>query len=454
MGCIQIKKLNDNEIIKSNNIENHNYNPNNKLETNPNKNDENLILLNNNLLNKKQEKKCDKQITKKTNNKTLNETKQEITEINKTETSKNKSDYNNKITKAEISETDKKKIETSLQNHFLFKNKSQNILSNIINSLQMQNLPPNTILFKKGDKGNYFYIIKEGNLEIIAEYGKKILNQDETFGELALIENKERTATVKSINYCILYLLNGKIFREIVSKINEDELLERLNFLKAISIFNVLNNVHLNSIALGMLKCEFEKGQMILYEGDVGQSIYIIKSGSVKCFKGDKEVRFLGPKNFFGESAVLFNTNRSLNVLVEENTVCYQISESLLIDIIGEEFKNVIISYLSKVSLKNSKYMKILSNEIFFEKVLENYHLKTFNNNDIIYDCKKKMIIINFMLLFMGILLMKIMGKFWQVEINYLVKNILKKIQIQILILYQKMNVGQLNLIGMKFFQN
>jgi CRP-like cAMP-binding protein len=388
MGCIQIKKLNDNEIIKSNNIENYNYNPNNKLETNPNKNDENLILLNNNLLNKKQEKKCDKQITKKTNNKTLNETKHEITETKKQEIPINKSEFN-KITKAEISEIDKKKIENSLQNHFLFKNKSQNILSNIINSLQMQKLQPNTILFKKGDKGNYFYIIKEGNLEIIAEYGKKILNQDETFGELALIENKERTATVKSINYCILYLLNGKIFREIVSKINEDELLERLNFLKAISIFNVLNNVHLNSIALGMLKCEFEKGQMILYEGDVGQSIYIIKSGSVKCFKGDKEVRFLGPKNFFGESAVLFNTNRSLNVLVEENTVCYQISESLLIDIIGEEFKNVIISYLSKVSLKNSKYMKILSNEIFFEKVLENYHLKTFNNNDIIYDCKK-----------------------------------------------------------------
>jgi hypothetical protein len=207
MGCIQIKKLNDNEIIKSNNIENHNYNPNNKLETNPNKNDENLILLNNNLLNKKQEKKCDKQITKKTNNKTLNETKHEITETKKQEIPINKSEFN-KITKAEISEIDKKKIENSLQNHFLFKNKSQNILSNIINSLQMQKLQPNTILFKKGDKGNYFYIIKEGNLEIIAEYGKKILNQDETFGELALIENKERTATVKSINYCILYLLN------------------------------------------------------------------------------------------------------------------------------------------------------------------------------------------------------------------------------------------------------
>ncbi len=389
MGCIQVKKLNDNEIVKSNYIENKNYNCNNILETNANKKENNLILNNNLLNNKQDEQKTEKQILKKTNNKILNETKQEINKIKKDEIPINKSEYNNKITKAEISETDKKKIESSLQNHFLFKNKSQNILSNIIDLLEMQKLQPNTTLFKKGDKGNYFYIIKEGNLELIAEYGKKILKKDETFGELALIQNKERTATVKSINYCILYLINGKLFREIVSKINEDELLERLNFLKAISIFNVLSNVHLNSIALGMLKCEFEKGQMILYEGDIGQSIYIIKYGSVKCFKGEKEVRFLGPKDFFGESAVLFNTNRSLSVTVVENSICYQISESLLIDIIGEEFRNVIISYLSKVSFKNSKYMKLLSHEIFFGKILENFNLKTFNNKDIIYDCEK-----------------------------------------------------------------
>ena len=47
-----------------------------------------------------------------------------------------------------------------------------------------------------------------------------------------------------------------------------------------------------------MLKCEFEKGQMILYEGDIGQSIYIIKYGNVKCFKGEKQVRFLDQEIF------------------------------------------------------------------------------------------------------------------------------------------------------------
>ena len=270
----------------------------------------------------------------------------------------------NKIYKAEISDVDKLNIRQSLQNHFLFKGKSPQIINNLIEKLEMMKLNAGTILFNKGDKGNYFYIIKEGKLELITEYGNKLWKADETFGELALIENKKRTATVKCVEKCILYLLNGKLFREVVTKLNEGELKERLNFLKAVSIFNVLDNNNLNAIAVGMLKCEFDVGQTIVYEGDVGQSIYIIKSGSVKCFKGETQVRILGSKDFFGESAVLFNTNRSLSVLVVEKTICFQVSESFLIDCLGNDYKNVIISSITKEALKNSKYMKRESKSI------------------------------------------------------------------------------------------
>ena len=399
MGCgiinnchpFQMNNL-DNPIYKTNQTE-----INNKREENQTINNE---IINKGIKENKNEKESNENDIKlKINNKIENDN-QEIKQTAENEIIKLK--YNNKITKAEISEEDKKKIQISLQNHFLFKNINESIISNIIELLQMQKLQPNITLFNKGDKGNYFYIIKKGKLELIAECGKKILNQDETFGELALIENKARTATVKSIDYCILYLINGKLFRETVSQINEGELLERLNFLKAISIFNVLDNVHLNSIALGMLKCEFDKGQTILYEGDVGQSIYIIKYGKVKCFKGEKEVRFLGPRDFFGESAVLFNTNRSLSVLVEEKSVCYQISESLLIDIIGEEYKNIIIYSISKVSIRKSQYMKILANEMFFNKILDNCVLKTFNNKDVVYDIKNPNAFNKFFILISG----------------------------------------------------
>ena len=293
------------------------------------------------------------------------------------------------IVKAVISDSDKILIKQSLQNNFLFKNKNPQIINQIIDSLEMRNLVKGTTLFKKGDKGNYFYIVKEGKLELITEYGSKILNQDDNFGELALIENKKRTATVKCLENCTLYLLNGKIFREIVSKANEGELKERLIFLKATSIFNVLDNNHLNSLALGMLKCEFNVGQTILYEGDIGKSIYIIKEGCVKCFKGEKQVRLLGPKDFFGESAVLFNINRSLSVLVVENTICYQVSETLLIECLGNDFKQVIISSITKEAFRNSKYMKMLTNPNYFNKIFECCKFNLYENNDILIERNK-----------------------------------------------------------------
>ena len=340
MGCINLKK--NNEIIKS--------------RIPPNENFDNLI--NQEQINKKDEKNDVPKVliinTNNNNNLGLNNENiisnypknfsnmgksenKDLQNINNS-SNKNSSSKNielkkkNKIFKAEISDVEKLNIRQSLQNHFLFKGKSPQIINNLIDKLEMMKLNAGTILFNKGDKGNYFYIIKEGKLELITEYGNKLLKADETFGELALIENKKRTATVKCVEKCILYLLNGKLFREVVTKLNEGELKERLNFLKAVSIFNVLDNNNLNAIAVGMLKCEFDVGQTIVYEGDVGQSIYIIKSGSVKCFKGETEVRILGSKDFFGESAVLFNTNRSLSVLVVEKTICFQVSESFLID--------------------------------------------------------------------------------------------------------------------------
>ncbi len=100
-----------------------------------------------------------------------------------------------------------------------------------------------------------------------------------------------------------------------------------------------------------MINCEFEKGQMILYEGDIRQSIFIVKYGSDKCFKGIKEVKILGSRDFL-EKAVLFNTNRSLSVTVIEISICYQISESLLIDIIGEEFRKLLFLFWVKFLLR------------------------------------------------------------------------------------------------------
>ena len=92
----------------------------------------------------------------------------------------------------------------------------------------------------------------------------KYLKDGDTFGELALIQNGKRTATAVTIENCELFVLNGVTFREILKKINETDLNEKMNLLKSNALFSVLGNNKLKAISNIMIKCTF-KGGIIFY---------------------------------------------------------------------------------------------------------------------------------------------------------------------------------------------
>ena len=135
---------------------------------------------------------------------------------------------------------------------------------------------------------------------------------------------------------------------------------------------------------MGMLKCEYEIGQSIVIEGDIGKSLFIIKSGTVKCFKGEVMVRELREKDYIGESAILFEKPRSLSIFASTKTTCYQISQSVLIDNIGVNYKKVILTSISKEALRKSKYMKIFEDDYYFQKIFDHCRLKTYQNQEIV----------------------------------------------------------------------
>ena len=305
-----------------------------------------------------------------------------------------------KIVKPSLNTQDKKNLKDIFSNHFLFKNKSSRLIISIIDCLEMMIVPKDTTLFEKGDRGYYFYVIKEGKIQIMAECGEKILNENDTFGELALIQNKKRTASAKSIENCKLLLLNGKKFREIISETTETDLKDRMSILSSSPIFSSLDNNKLNALANGLINCSFEQNQKILYQGDNGQSMYIIKSGKVKCSNGDKEIRFLGPRDYFGEGAILFNMSRSMSITVEEATECYQLSESFLIETLGINFKKEILYSISKNAFQKSQIMKIFTDPYCFQKIIEDCIIKSYEDNEIIigkeqiYVNKKKLYVL------------------------------------------------------------
>lgn len=282
--------------------------------------------------------------------------------------------------KSDISEFDRFQIKKILNSHFLFKDKSPEIILKIIENFEIKKYE-NGQTVKTED---YFYIIKEGKCEIISQNSRKLVNVEETFGELSLIEKKKNIITLNFLEKTVCYCLHGELFRNIVQKINESELKERLLFLSYVPIFRYLSQIQLNSVCSFMYKCEFNINQRIINEGEIGESLFIIKSGIVACSKNNEVVRNLKSKDYFGETALLFDQKRSLSIYATNPTVCYQISQGMLIESIGEDYRKAILKSITKEALKNSKNLKLFECEYFFSKFYQCGVLKKFCHNEII----------------------------------------------------------------------
>ena len=293
-----------------------------------------------------------------------------------------------------ISKEDEEMLKKTFKEHFLFKNKSSEIISSIISALTLKIFEKDITLFSKGNEGSEFYIIKKGKIQIKTEYGDKYLKDWETFGELALIQNGKRTATAMAIEKSELFVLNGINFREILKKINETDLNEKLDLLKTNALFSALGNNKLKAISSIMINCIFRGGETIVYKNDIGDSIYIIKSGEVQCLDKNednnkiKKIRHLHEKDYFGEGSVLFDMKRTVNIKVLEPSMeCYQISKYNLEVILGPDFKQIIISSICKNAFAKSKYMKHFTNPIYFEKMMDNSSMKNYEDKEIIIRC-------------------------------------------------------------------
>lgn len=75
----------------------------------------------------------------------------------------------------------------------------------------------------EGENGNELYVVEEGNLEVYKQFpGEpapkflKTYEPGDAFGELALLYNAPRAATIKAKTECVLWVLDRNTFNYIV----------------------------------------------------------------------------------------------------------------------------------------------------------------------------------------------------------------------------------------------
>ena len=87
-----------------------------------------------------------------------------------------------------------------------------------MNKDQKQRFLPDDYIFKQGEKGDKAYLLLDGRVAIEVN-GKKVaeISEMEIFGEMSLILNKPRTASIKALKPSIVLPINQKILSDLLS---------------------------------------------------------------------------------------------------------------------------------------------------------------------------------------------------------------------------------------------
>ena len=96
-----------------------------------------------------------------------------------------------------------------IKTHFLFQDLSKVMLKYLVESMKLLTYEEGSNVFKQGQPGSKFYIIAEGELEVIINSQKAaLLVRGNSFGELALINDAYRSATIHCATGAQLWTLD------------------------------------------------------------------------------------------------------------------------------------------------------------------------------------------------------------------------------------------------------
>jgi cAMP-dependent protein kinase regulator len=117
----------------------------------------------------------------------------------------------------------RERIITKVTKSFMFNTLDENELNTVILAFIEKRFKEGEAVITQGEQGDVLYLIEKGELDCFKTFNKeegpkhlKIYYPGEAFGELALLYNAPRAATIIAKEECILWALDRETFNHIV----------------------------------------------------------------------------------------------------------------------------------------------------------------------------------------------------------------------------------------------
>lgn len=210
-------------------------------------------------------------------------------------------------------------------------------------------------LIKQGDSASCFFLLHEGKMsvEIDGEVKRKLSPLDGGFGELALLFNAPRSASIRAETPCFLWYIDRRTFKRAVEEVISGSYNENKAFIDKCVLLGELSNGERQALADIAMSQYYEKNSKICKEGELASSFYILKAGRIRRLKEGATLGFIEKGEVFEHAAALNEEPlRRETLITEENSHVLALSISEVRSSLGKSLHVVLLRNQLKAVLQ------------------------------------------------------------------------------------------------------
>ncbi|KAG9345866.1 hypothetical protein JZ751_009022 [Albula glossodonta] len=232
----------------------------------------------------------------------------------------------------------RQRLQEACKDILLFKNLDPEQMSQVLDAMFEKLVEADEHIIDQDDDGDNFYVIERGTFDIFMKADgteRTVGSYDNrgSFGELALMYNTPRAATIIATSPGALWCMDRLTFRRIIVKNNAKKRRMYEAFIETIPLLTSLELSERMKVVDVLSSRVYTDGEQIIAQGDLADCFYIVESGEVKIAmkrskskkdveNGEVDITVCTRGQYFGELALVTNKPRAASAYAVGEVKC------------------------------------------------------------------------------------------------------------------------------------
>uniref|UniRef100_A0A8C8FLZ8 cAMP-dependent protein kinase type II regulatory subunit n=1 Tax=Oncorhynchus tshawytscha TaxID=74940 RepID=A0A8C8FLZ8_ONCTS len=233
------------------------------------------------------------------------------------------------------------RLQEACKDILLFKNLDPEQMSQVLDAMFEMSVEAGEHIIDQDDDGDNFYVIERGTFDILmkADRVERVVGSYDnqgSFGELALMYNTPRAATIIATSVGALWCMDRLTFRRIIVKNNHKKRKMYEAFIESLPLLTSLQVSERMCVVDVLTSKTYTDGEQIIAQGATANCFYIVESGQVRItmntsklkkeegegVEEEVEIAMCTRGQYFGELALVTNKPRAASAYAVGNVKC------------------------------------------------------------------------------------------------------------------------------------